>query len=95
MTKYVLRISPEMVAFVRHLHPQIKTKIRGALEEIERDPQMGKPLKKPLEGLRSYRVSDYRIVYQIKECDILVEVIDIAKRKIVYHRVADLIFSPK
>lgn len=91
MTQYVLRIPPEIVTFLRHLHPQIKAKIRRALEEVERDPHTGKPLKKPLEGLYSYRVSDYRIVYQIKGRDLLVEVIDIAKRKIVYQRVANLL----
>ena len=91
MKKYSLRIPPEIEAFVRHLHPGIKAKIRSALEEIEKDPYLGKPLREPLEGMYSYRVYQYRIIYLIKDRDILVEVVDIAQRRIVYARVAAML----
>ena len=86
MRRYSVRIPPPVAASVRHLPPEIKTKIRRALEEIEQDPFLGKPLKEPLKGLFSFRVSLYRIIYQIREKEILVEVIDIAKRSVVYQR---------
>ena len=87
MRRYSVRIPPEVGASLRHLHPEIKTKIRRALEEMERDPFLGKPLKEPLKGLFSFRVSLYRIIYQIRAKEVLVEVIDIAKRSAVYQRV--------
>ena len=91
MKKYRLRIPPEIVSFIRHLHPQIKARIRRALEEIELNPFLGKPLKGELGGLYSYRATYYRIVYQIKHSEILIEVVDIAERKIVYERVASML----
>ena len=91
MKRYRVRLRPDLVAFIRHLHPEIRSRLRNALEAIEMDPFLGKPLKDPLEGLYSFRVSDYRIVYEIRRQEILIEVIDIARRRIVYQRVAELL----
>lgn len=91
MKKYLVRIPPEVEDFVRHLHPQLKTKIRRALEELEKDPTLGKPLKETLKGLYSYRVSQYRVVYQIRHREVRVEVVEIEERKIVYQKVAQLL----
>ena len=91
MKKYLVRIPPEVQFYLRHLPPPIKAKIRKALEEIQTNPHFGKPLKEPLEGLRSYRVSQYRIIYQIQEKDIIIEVIKIAERKIVYQKISALL----
>lgn len=91
MKKYLVRIPPEVEDFVRHLHPQLKVKIRRALEELEKDPYLGKPLKETLKGLYSYRVSQYRVVYQIEYREVRVEVVEIEERKIVYHKVAQLL----
>ena len=84
MKKYLVRIYPELGDFISHLHPLLKTKIRKALEEIEHNPYLGKPLKEELKGLYSYRVSQYRIVYRIRHHEILIEVLDIADRKTIY-----------
>lgn len=94
MKLYRVSIPPEAQDFLSHLHPQIKGKIRAALEELEKDPWLGKPLKKPLHGLHSYRVAQYRIVYQINRSEIKIEVIDISERAIVYQKVAALLGKP-
>ena len=91
MKKYTARLPPEVESFIRRLHPQVKTKIRNALEEIETNPDAGKPLRERLEGLWSYRVSRYRIVYEIQRSEILVNVVDIDERKIIYEKVAALL----
>ena len=62
---YKLRVPDHLVALVRGLHPEIKRKIRGSLKNIATDPNAGKPLKDELEGLRSFRVSRFRIIYRI------------------------------
>ncbi|MDL1871921.1 type II toxin-antitoxin system RelE/ParE family toxin [Deltaproteobacteria bacterium PRO3] len=95
MKKYTVRLAPHLRGFLRKLHPGIKSKIRKALEELERDPGLGKPLKEQLEGLHSYRVSGYRIVYRINRREIWVEVIEIAERKIVYENVMTLVAALK
>lgn len=87
MKKFKLVIPPHVVFTIRHLHPLIKSKIRQALEKIQEDPHLGKALNEPLQGLYSYRVSAYRIVYEIREEKIFIEVVDIGKRKHIYQNI--------
>lgn len=91
MKRYVVRIPPEVEAVVRRLHPGMKGLIRRALEELETDPYLGKPLRDQLKGLFSLRVSRYRIVYRIEAREVRIEVVDVAERKVVYQRVAALL----
>jgi mRNA interferase RelE/StbE len=60
-----LRIPDDVAALVRNLHPHLKQKIRSALQAIVSDPRAGKALRDELSGLRSFRVSRFRIVYRI------------------------------
>ncbi len=85
--KYRLTLSPEAEKTIRQLAPDLKRKIRFALEEIQEDPYLGKPLKDELKGLRSYRVHHYRIVYRIHHHQIEIQVIDIGPRSLIYDRV--------
>ena len=91
MKRYIVRIPPEVEAVIRHLHPRMKGMVRRALEELEKDPYLGKPLRDHLKGLFSLRVSHYRVIYRIEAREILIEVVDIAERKVVYRRVAELL----
>ena len=51
------------------------------------NPQrVGKPLRYELEGLYAARRGEYRVVYQIREDQILIEIIDIEHRRDVYRR---------
>jgi mRNA interferase RelE/StbE len=38
-----------------------------ALGALERDPNVGHPLRGRLRGLRSYRVGAYRIIYELRD----------------------------
>jgi len=62
-----LRIPEYLVKNIRSLHPDIKRKVRNALKIISEDPCSGKVLKDDLEGLRSFRLKKFRIIYQIVE----------------------------
>lgn len=56
--------------------------IRGPLAE---DPyRVGKPLRGHLEGRFSVRRGEFRVIYQIFECKVVVRVIHIAHRRDVY-----------
>lgn len=59
-----LRVSSELRELIRHLHPDLKRKVRAGLEEILHDPGVGKPLREELDGLRSLRVGRIRIIYR-------------------------------
>ena len=60
-----LRVPPALAALIRCLHPQIKRKLRGALEAIAADPGCGRPLKEELAGLWSVRVGKFRVIYRV------------------------------
>lgn len=84
MRRYTLVMSPEIESFVRHLHPETRGKIRLGLEAVQADPFAGKPLKGMLAGLYRYATARYRIVYEIQETILKVQVIDIDHRKVIY-----------
>ncbi len=65
MSFYRLRVPDQIVGFVRALHPDIKRKIKGSLKIIAAEPNAGKFLKDELEGLRSFHVGKFRIVYRM------------------------------
>ena len=64
----------------RHLYE----KFLSALTEIGQSPDLGKPLKEQLKGLRSYRLGSYRIIYEIKRQRLLIVVIDLGHRREIY-----------
>ena len=82
MIKRHLKIPSELLAFLRTLHPDVKRKIRAGLKEIALNPSSGKILKEELEGLRSYRIGGYRIVY--RETSPFLEIIAIGERERIY-----------
>ena len=43
----------------------LKRKVRAALQALLEDPCAGKALRNELQGLRSYRVGRFRIIYRI------------------------------
>lgn len=55
-----------------------------ALDEIEAAPNIGKELKGKYAGVRSYRVGEWRILYEGYNDKLIVLVIRIAKRSEVY-----------
>jgi mRNA interferase RelE/StbE len=78
-----LRVPDEVVALIRGCHPQLKRKIRAGLRHILTEPDSGTSLKDELEGLRSYRISRFRIIYRIASTQII-EVVAVGPRKTIY-----------
>ena len=87
---YKLRIPNHLAEFIRNLHPEIERKIKGSLKNIATEPSSGKPLKEELEGLRSFRVSRFRIVYGIAEPG-EIQIIAIGPRERIYEETYRLI----
>ena len=93
--KYRLVIPPHVEQTILHLAPNLKRKIRAALEAIREEPHLGKPLKDELRGLWSYRVSRYRIVYRIHRGRIEIQVIDLGPINLIYARVLEAVREQK
>jgi mRNA interferase RelE/StbE len=86
---YQLRVPEHVRTLIRTLHPDLKRKVRAALELIILEPESGKALRKDLEGLSSLPVGKLRIIY--RRSSRMVEVIAIAPRKIIYEETLRLI----
>jgi len=77
-----LRIPNDVAALIRGLHPDLKRRVRSVLGDILADPQLGKPLRDELAGLRSCRVSRFRIVYRVAATTI--EIAAVGPRRTIY-----------
>lgn len=77
-----LRVPDNIVELIRHMHPHLKKKVKSSLQIILSDPETGKALKDKLAGLRSFRVSRFRIIYRITKKEI--EIIAIGPRENIY-----------
>lgn len=83
---WTIRYTPSAERSIRRLDPQIRRRVRAALDSLAEDPLRGKPLQMTLKGLRSWRTGDYRIVYRAVEQRIEVIVIALGHRRDVYER---------
>ena len=85
-----LAIPDHVAELIRGLHPDIKRKVRSALESVVDDPLIGKALKDELDGLRSIRVARFRVIYRIREGR-AIEVVSVGPRKSIYEETLRLL----
>ncbi len=78
-----LKVPDTVAKLIRNLHPHLNKKVKASLQAIVSDPCSGKPLKDELAGLRSFRVSRFRIIYRIPDKK-LIEIIAIGPRECIY-----------
>jgi len=84
-----LKLSEETRSLIQHLHPELKRKVRAALEQILQDPSTGKALRDDLQGLRSLPVGRIRIIYRL--FPLIIEIVVIGPRKTIYEDTLRLI----
>jgi mRNA interferase RelE/StbE len=75
-------LRPRTADVLRELAPGRKRKVRAALDALRSDPELGKPLRWELDGLRRVRVGELRIVYEIAGRTI--DVVAIGPRRSIY-----------
>ena len=78
-----LKVPDSVAEVIRNLHPHLKKKIKASLQSIITDPYLGKALKDELAGMRSFRVSRFRIIYRVSDQK-LIEIIAIGPRECIY-----------
>ncbi len=84
-----LRSPGNVARLIRGMHPELKRKIRSALELIITNPDSGKALKDELSGLRSFRVGKFRVVYKVSRRTI--EIVAVGPRSKIYEETLRLI----
>ena len=88
-----LKVPDDVAALIRSLHPDLKRKVRSALGDIVDDPAIGKRLRDELAGLRSCRVSRFRIVYRVRGSAI--EIVAIGPRRTIYQETWRRVRGPR
>jgi len=62
----------------------MKKRADSIIRRLEAEPFIGKPLRGELEGKRSFRIGDYRLIYIIDEKNKIVTLLTIRPRKSAY-----------
>ena len=86
MNRYRIEMPQVVRDLIRHLPPELKTKVKVALRSISDDPYHAKELGEELAGLRSYRIGRSRIIYRIVGS--MVEIVALGPRVDIYERAA-------
>ncbi len=70
--------------FLKKLDKFNRDRVIKKLEDLGNNARLGKPLTANLAGLWSLRIGKFRAIYQIRENELVVLVLDIGHRKNVY-----------
>ena len=79
---------------MRGLHPDIKRKVRAALDRLAQDVGAGKALQGDLRGLRSLRVARFRVIYRAPARRVI-EIVTIGPRDRVYEETLRLVSAER
>jgi mRNA interferase RelE/StbE len=88
---WTIRYSATAAKAISRLDEPIRRRVRAALDTLRDDPYRGKPLQLTLQGLRSWRSGDWRIIYRVDAEHIEILVVTIGHRREVYERVRDIL----
>jgi mRNA interferase RelE/StbE len=87
-------VPPHVAEVIRHLPPEVKQGVKAALRAITEDPGNGEPLRGELEGLWTYRVRRYRLVYEVDRGARVVRLFAVGHRRGIYDEVGARIRQP-
>ena len=88
------RVPAEVVKLVRGLHPDIKRKVRAALDRLAQDVEAGKALQGDLQGLRSLRVARFRVIYRAPARRVI-EILTVGPRDRIYEETLRLVAAER
>jgi mRNA interferase RelE/StbE len=91
MKKWKMRFTPESSRLLSKLHPENKKLIKQALTELRQNPYTGKDLQEEVSGFKSLRLKQYRIIYNINEEKIFIQIYNIGRRRDVYEQLKRLL----
>ena len=82
---YKVRLEKPAKRFLKKLKDnQDKRRTIKKLRDLEKNPELGKPLTGKLTGLWSLRFGKFRAIYQIRRSELLILVLRLGHRKNIY-----------
>ena len=83
---FSIRIKESAARELRRITKPDRTRIVAAIDRLTETPHLGAALKGDLRGLRRLRVGDYRVVYEVRDEELVVLVVRVAHRRDAYRR---------
>ena len=84
--RYAIRIKESAAGELQHIERSDRERLIAAIDRLAENPFAGSALKGELRGLRRVRVGDYRLIYEVREQDLVVLVLRAAHRREAYRR---------
>ena len=78
---FSIRIKESAAKELRRVAKPDRARIVAAIDRLAETPHLGTSLKGDLRGLRRIRVGDYRILYEVRDKELVVLVVRIAHRR--------------
>jgi mRNA interferase RelE/StbE len=78
---YSVRIKQSAAKELARIDKPNRERIIAAIDGLKDNPHKGSLLKGELSGLRRIRVGDYRVLYEISQGELIVLVIQVARRR--------------
>ena len=83
---FSIRIKQSAARELRRIRKPDRVRIVAAIDRLAETPHLGTALKGDCRGLRRLRVSDYRILYEVRDDELVVLVVRVAHRRDAYRR---------
>ena len=83
---FSIRIKESAAKELRRVSKPDRARIVAAIDRLSETPHLGTSLKGDLRGLRRIRVGDYRILYEVRDKELVVLVVRVAHRGDAYRR---------
>ena len=83
---YRLLYLPGAEKDIQALPGSVILRVRRGLERLAENPRLGRPLHGELVPFWSYRVGDYRVVYEIQDEVLIVLIVTVGHRREIYER---------
>ena len=82
--RYAIRIKASAAKELQRIERPDRERLIAAIDRLAENPFAGSALKGELRGLRRVRVGDYRLLYEVRERDLVVLVLRAAHRREAY-----------
>ena len=82
--RYAIRIKASAARELQRIERSDRERLVAAIDRLAENPFAGSALKGELRGLRRIRVGGYRVLYEVRERDLVVLVLRAAHRRDAY-----------
>ena len=81
---YNIEFDKKAANFFKKLDKNLQERIGKKINELENNPYLGEQLIGNLSGLRRLRIGDYRVIYKVKNEQLIILILDVGHRKNIY-----------